>query len=40
MYCASYVVIIALLRERNWHVCKKCGFEQNVERFKNTLFCR
>lgn len=39
LVAVKYVVVWKVLKERCWHICRKCGFEQDVEDFKSGLFC-
>lgn len=37
MVATRYDATIKILKERSWHVCKDCNFQQSVDDFKNSL---
>ena len=39
MYSTSHDSILPILKRRSWHVCKECNYEQDVEKFKNSICC-
>lgn len=38
IYTTSYDVSLKILNDRNWQVCKECGFEQLPDDFKRRLW--
>lgn len=39
MYSVSHDTILPILKKRVWHICKECNFEQDAEKFKNSICC-
>lgn len=39
MFSVGYQATLKILKNRTWHVCKECDFEQDAEVFKRALFC-
>lgn len=37
MNVIGYDATLKFLKQRSWHVCKECGFQQNIDDFKKSL---
>ncbi|MEM2160228.1 MAG: hypothetical protein QXN55_04665 [Candidatus Nitrosotenuis sp.] len=38
LVAVRYSVSLRVLKDRCWHICRSCGFERDVEEFKQKLF--
>lgn len=38
MFAISWDVIFNILKQRSWHICKSCNYEQSADDFKKGLF--
>jgi len=38
MVAVRYDTVLKVLKDRGWHVCKECDFQQSTDEFKETLF--
>ena len=37
MNVLGYDATLKFLKQRSWHVCKECDFQQNIDEFKKSL---
>jgi hypothetical protein len=40
MYSISHDTILSILKKRVWQVCKECDYQQDAEKFKDSICCK